>query len=116
LAASPEQLTLNFLSTADGTGGSSGSPTVNSRGELIGLVFDSTADAILSDWHFAAERHRLIHADVRYLLWLLRYVYQAHELMAELGFAEDANGCTLNGRPIIPVPARADDLHLDLAE
>lgn len=116
LAASPDQLTLNFLSTADGTGGSSGSPTVNSRGELIGLVFDSTGDAILSDWHFVAERHRLIHADVRYLLWLLRYVYQAHELMAELGFAEDADGCTLNGRPIIPVPARADDLHPALAE
>lgn len=116
LAASPDQLTLNFLSTADGTGGSSGSPTVNSRGELIGLVFDSTTDAILSDWHFDAERHRLIHADVRYLLWLLRYVYQANELMAELGFAEDADGCTLNGRPIIPVPARADDLPLDLAE
>lgn len=116
LAASPEQLTLNFLSTADGAGGSSGSPTVNSSGELIGLVFDSTTDAILSDWHFAAQRHRLIHADVRYLLWLLRYVYQAHELMAELGFAEDAEGCTLNGRPIIPVPARAGDLHLGLEE
>lgn len=116
LAESADQLTLNFLTTADGTGGSSGSPTVNSRGELIGLVFDSTTDAILSDWHFDDSRHRMIHADVRYILWLLRYVYQAHELMAELGFSEDADGCSLNGQPIIPRPARADDFHQDQAE
>ncbi|EGN74205.1 Peptidase S46 [Idiomarina sp. A28L] len=116
LAESAEQLTLNFLSTADGTGGSSGSPTVNNRGELIGLVFDSTTDAILSDWHFDDSRHRMIHADVRYILWLLRYVYQAHELMAELGFKEDENGCSLNDQPIIPRPARAGDFHQDPAE
>ncbi len=116
LAESAEQLTLNFLSTADGTGGSSGSPTVNKRGELIGLVFDSTTDAILSDWHFDESRHRLIHADVRYILWLLRYVYQAHELMAELGFEENADGCSLNGQPIIPRPARVDDFHQDREE
>lgn len=115
LAHEPEDLTLNFLSSADGTGGSSGSPTVNSRGELIGLVFDSTSDAIVSDWYFAEARHRLIHADVRYLLWLLRYVYQAHELMAELGFAQTEQGCTLNGLPIIPEPAPTDDLPQDPA-
>lgn len=113
LADSAEELTLNFLSTADGTGGSSGSPTVNKRGELIGLVFDSTTDAILSDWHFDESRHRMIHADVRYILWLLRYVYQAHELMAELGFEESAEGCSLNGQPIIPKPALVDDFHQD---
>ncbi|WP_241973816.1 S46 family peptidase [Aliidiomarina iranensis] len=116
LAENANQLTLNFLSTADGTGGSSGSPTVNKRGELIGLVFDSTTDAILSDWHFDETRHRLIHADVRYLLWLLRYVYQAHELMAELGFEENGATCTLNGQPVIPRPARVDDFHQDPAE
>lgn len=116
LANSMDELTLNFLSTADGTGGSSGSPTLNANGELIGLVFDSTTPAILSDWQFSAERHRLIHADVRYLLWLLRYVYQANELLAELGFSESDDGCFLHGEPIIPSPALADVVHPDPAE
>lgn len=116
LAISPEALTVNFLSTADGTGGSSGSPTVNSRGELIGLVFDSTTDGILSDWMFKEERHRLIHADVRFLLWLLRYVYQAQELLDELQFSETDMTCSLGDRPIIPTPIRAVDSHLGLEE
>lgn len=112
-AASTEDLTVNFLSTADGTGGSSGSPTTNAKGELIGLVFDSTTPAIISDWHFSADRHRLIHSDVRYLLWLLRYVYQANELLAELGFVETDTGCYLHEEPIIPSQAPADAAHLD---
>ncbi|RUO20651.1 S46 family peptidase [Aliidiomarina haloalkalitolerans] len=116
LANNMDELTLNFLSTADGTGGSSGSPTLNAKGELIGLVFDSTTPAILSDWLFSAERHRLIHADVRYLLWLLRYVYQANELLEELGFSETEEGCYLHGEAIIPGPTLTDAVHPDPEE
>ncbi|WP_194756081.1 S46 family peptidase [Aliidiomarina indica] len=116
LAISPQDLTLNFLSSADGTGGSSGSPTLNSRGELIGLVFDSTTDGILSDWMFDSRRHRLIHADVRYLLWLLRYVYQAQEVLDELQFTETDATCFVGDTPIIPTPIRVVDPHLDPAE
>lgn len=116
LAVSSQDLTLNFLSNADGTGGSSGSPTLNSRGELIGLVFDSTTDGILSDWMFDSARHRLIHADVRYLLWLLRYVYQAQEVLDELQFKETDATCFIGETPIIPTPIRAVGPHLDPAE
>ena len=76
---------VNFLSTVDTTGGNSGSPTVNGRGELVGLLFDGTYDSINADWDFDVENTRSIHVDVRYVLWVMQHVDETHGLLRELG-------------------------------
>ncbi len=76
---------VNFLTTVDTTGGSSGSPTLNARGELCGLIFDGTFDTVASDFVFDTERTRSIHVDSRYMLWTMKEVDGASNLLAELG-------------------------------
>ena len=78
-------LPVNFLATVDVTGGSSGSPTLNSRGELVGLLFDINQEGIISAWNYSVKLSRSIHVDIRYMLWLLRDVERAGALLAELG-------------------------------
>jgi hypothetical protein len=76
---------VDFLSTVDITGGNSGSPTLNARGEFVGLVFDGTYDTVASDYVYDTVRTRSIHADVRYLLWTMSEVDGASHLVAEMG-------------------------------
>ena len=76
---------VNFLSTVDTTGGNSGSPTLNGRGELVGLLFDGTYDSINSDWDFNERTTRSIHLDIRYALWVMDKVDGAKTLLEELG-------------------------------
>jgi len=76
---------VNFLSTLDTTGGNSGSPTLNARGELVGLLFDGTYESINSDWDFDATTTRSIHVDVRYMLWVMQEVDGAENLLREMG-------------------------------
>lgn len=78
-------LAVNFLSDLDITGGNSGSPTINAKGELIGLAFDTTWDSVPSNWVFDPERTRTIHVDARYWLWLLDEVMHADALLVEMG-------------------------------
>jgi hypothetical protein len=92
-AASPyvdsrlKDVPVNFLSNVDTTGGNSGSPTLNARGELVGLLFDGTYDTVASDYFHDRERTRSIHCDSRYLLWVLTAVERADELLQELTVA-----------------------------
>ena len=74
---------VNFLSDLDTTGGNSGSPTLNSKGELVGLLFDGTYDTILGDWVFT-ENNSSIHVDITYMLWVMQYVDNATNLLEEL--------------------------------
>jgi hypothetical protein len=76
---------VNFLTTLDITGGNSGSPTLDGRGELVGLVFDGTFDTVASDFVYDTVRTRSIHADVRYLLWTMTEVDGAGHLVEEMG-------------------------------
>jgi Peptidase S46 len=76
---------VDFLSTVDITGGNSGSPTLNARGELVGLVFDGTFDTVASDYVYDPVRTRAIHVDVRYLLWVMSEVDGAGNLIEEMG-------------------------------
>jgi hypothetical protein len=76
---------VDFLSTVDTTGGNSGSPTLNGRGELVGLLFDGAWESLLSDWYYEPERVRSIHTDVRYMLWVMDRVDGAHHLLREMG-------------------------------
>jgi hypothetical protein len=75
---------VDFLSTVDTTGGSSGSATLNVRGELCGLLFDGTYDTVVSDILFDAARTRSIHVDSRFVLWVASEVDGASRLLAEL--------------------------------
>ncbi len=76
---------VDFLSTVDITGGNSGSPTLNARGEFVGLVFDGTFDTVASDFVWDELRTRSIHVDVRYLLWNMTEADGASHLVEEMG-------------------------------
>jgi len=86
LAAAPDDLDLpvNFLADGDTTGGNSGSPVVNGRGELVGVNFDRVWENVANDFAFNPDIARNVSADVRYLLWMLRDVAKATELLEEL--------------------------------
>lgn len=75
---------VNFLSSADTTGGNSGSAVMNKRGELIGLNFDSTYESITKDWYFDTAITRAIHLDIRYMLWVMKEVDHADNLLKEM--------------------------------
>lgn len=75
---------VNFLSSVDTTGGNSGSAVMNKRGDLVGLNFDSTYESVTKDWYFDEERTRAIHVDIRYMLWIMKEVDKADNLLKEM--------------------------------
>ncbi|MFC5513020.1 S46 family peptidase [Massilia jejuensis] len=75
---------VNYLATLDITGGNSGSAALNKRGELIGLAFDGTLDSIISDWDFNTANTRSIQVDSRYMLWNMKHVDKADNLLKEM--------------------------------
>ncbi|HUP63578.1 MAG TPA: S46 family peptidase [Thermoanaerobaculia bacterium] len=85
LDAELKDVPVNFLSTCDTTGGNSGSPTLNAKGELTGLLFDGNYESLDSDFQFNPADTRSIHVDVEYMLWVMDAVDGASELMRELG-------------------------------
>jgi hypothetical protein len=87
----PGELPVNFLTDCHITGGNSGSATLNGRGELIGLAFDSNYEGLGSDWRFLPEATRSIHVDIRYVLWVMDYVDGAHHLLSEMGIKAQSN-------------------------
>lgn len=78
---------VDFLSTVDTTGGNSGSPTLNAKGELVGLLFDGTYESVASNFLFDPVTTRSIHVDVRYMLWNMSEVDGASNLLEEMGMA-----------------------------
>ncbi|WP_338767888.1 S46 family peptidase [Massilia sp. METH4] len=76
---------VNFLATLDITGGNSGSAALNAKGELVGLAFDGTLDSIISDWDFNKANTRDIQVDLRYMLWNMKHVDNADNLLREMG-------------------------------
>nr|MBA2746632.1 S46 family peptidase [Flavisolibacter sp.] len=62
---------VNFLTDNDITGGNSGSPVLNGKGELIGLAFDGNIEAMAGDVIFEPELQRTINVDIRYVLWII---------------------------------------------
>ncbi len=75
---------VNFLTDLDSTGGNSGSATLNSRAELVGLLFDGTFESVNSDWDFDPRTTRTIHVDTRYMLWVMDKVDGAQGLIEEM--------------------------------
>jgi hypothetical protein len=75
---------VDFLSDVDTTGGNSGSPTLNAKGELCGLLFDGTYESLGSDFIFDPAITRSIHVDAVYMLWVMDAVDGAHNLLREM--------------------------------
>ena len=75
---------FNFVSTADIIGGNSGSPVVNPRGELVGLIFDGNIQSLVLDLAYDDTKARAVSVDAAGILAALRKVYKADALVAEL--------------------------------
>ena len=69
----------------DTTGGNSGSPVLNGRGELVGLNFDRVWENVAGDYGWNARYSRNVGVDIRFVLFMLREVDGAAPLLAELG-------------------------------
>lgn len=73
-----------FLTTNDITGGNSGSPVLNGKGELIGCAFDGVWEALTGDWKFEDANNRTIAVDSRYVLFILDKFSGAKNILDEL--------------------------------
>lgn len=87
--AALDDVPVNFLSDVDTTGGNSGSPTLNGRGELVGLLFDGNYESLSADWIFNPALTRSIHVDARYMRWTMDEVDHAERLLEEMGLPHD---------------------------
>ena len=73
-----------FLTTNDITGGNSGSPVMNGKGELIGLAFDGNWESMSGDIAYEPELQRTIAVDIRYVLWIMDIYSGAKHLVDEM--------------------------------
>ena len=78
------RLPVGFLTTNDITGGNSGSPVINGRGELLGLAFDGNWEAMTGDLVYDPELKRTICVDIRYVLWCIDKLGGAPHLVNEM--------------------------------
>lgn len=73
-----------FLNTTSVTGGNSGSPTFNARGEQTGIIFDMTYESVTSDYYIVPELQRTISVDIRYVLFITEKFSRADHILKEL--------------------------------
>jgi hypothetical protein len=73
-----------FLTDNDITGGNSGSPVLNGKGELIGLAFDGNIEAMAGDVIFDQKLQRTINVDIRYVLWVIENFSGAKHIVDEM--------------------------------
>lgn len=78
------EMHINFISNNDITGGNSGSPVFNAKGEVLGLAFDGNWEAMSGDIIFENELQRTINVDVRYMLFVMDKLGGAERLIKEL--------------------------------
>ena len=79
------QMYVNFLTDNDITGGNSGSPVLNSRGELIGLAFDGNKESLASDVYCTEGYNKCVCVDIRFVLWTLDQYAGMGRIIEEIG-------------------------------
>ena len=77
-------LPVNFIFNGDITGGNSGSPVLNGKGEIIGLAFDGNWEALSGDVLFEPDLQRCINVDIRYVLFIIDKYAGATHLVNEM--------------------------------
>ncbi len=75
-----------FLNTTNVTGGNSGSPTLNAKGEQVGIIFDMTYESVIGDYYIVPELQRTISVDIRYVLFITDKFSGAKHIIKELGY------------------------------
>lgn len=78
------ELVTCFITNNDITGGNSGSPVINGKGELIGLAFDGNSEAMSGDIDFEENLQRCINVDIRYVLFVIDKYAGAKNLIDEM--------------------------------
>ncbi len=79
-----KELFVNFITNNDITGGNSGSPVINGKGELIGVAFDGNWESMSGDIQFVQDKQRAIAVDIRYILFILDKFAKADHLIKEM--------------------------------
>ncbi|MFA6873412.1 MAG: S46 family peptidase [Bacteroidaceae bacterium] len=82
------RLPLCFISNNDITGGNSGSPVMNSRGELIGCAFDGNWESLSGNIQFDKDLQRCINVDIRYILFIIDKIGGCQRLIQEMNLVE----------------------------
>ena len=75
---------LNFISTNDSIGGNSGSPILNQKGELVGLLFDGNIESLTGNFIYDTSMNRSVCVHLGGIVAVLKYVYNAKELLQEM--------------------------------
>ena len=78
------EMRVCFISDNDITGGNSGSPVLNDKGEMIGIAFDGNWEAMSGDIKFEPELQRTINVDIRYVLFVIDKFAGADHLIEEM--------------------------------
>ena len=80
-----QDIPVCFLNTTNVTGGNSGSPTLNAKGEQIGIIFDMTYESVTGDYYVIPELQRTISVDIRYVLFVTEKFSKAMHVIKEIG-------------------------------
>ncbi len=80
------QTPFDFVTTADTHGGNSGSATVNTKGEVAGILFDGNIESLPNRFVYTSRQARSVHVSSEAVIEALRHVYGATTLLRELGF------------------------------
>lgn len=89
------KLVTCFITNNDITGGNSGSPVMNGKGELIGIAFDGNWEAMSGDIVFDTRYKRTISVDIRYVLFIIDKLSGAQNIIKELNLVQNGKAVTL---------------------